>query len=136
VSLLSITKLTLETYLREAKREEKEAQKAKAWDLWLDCLTEQAIADDIGVDQATVSRWIMQKRKDPDLHNPPASRQHFNIWQFHDGRDGSYFGRMPPQVVENLLWFYTDPGDIIVDLFAGSGTTIDVAKRMGRPRVG
>src|SRR5690606_8249376 len=32
----------------------------------------------------------------------------------------------------NLLWFFTEPGDIVVDLFAGSGTTIDVAKRMGR----
>ena len=39
---------------------------------------------------------------------------------------------MPPQVVENLLWFYTDPADIVGDLFAGSGTTIDVAKSMGR----
>jgi len=39
---------------------------------------------------------------------------------------------MPPQVVENLLWFYTEPGDIVFDPFAGGGTTIDVAKRMGR----
>jgi tRNA1(Val) A37 N6-methylase TrmN6 len=39
---------------------------------------------------------------------------------------------MPEQVVENLLWLYTEPGDIVVDLFAGGGTTIDVAKRMGR----
>jgi hypothetical protein len=39
---------------------------------------------------------------------------------------------MPPQIVENLLWFYTDPGDIVVDPFAGSGTTIDTAKAMGR----
>jgi hypothetical protein len=39
---------------------------------------------------------------------------------------------MPPQVVENLLWFFTEPGDIVVDPFAGSGTTVDVAKAMGR----
>ena len=38
---------------------------------------------------------------------------------------------MPPQVVENLLWVYTEPGDIVVDPFAGSGTTIDIAKAMG-----
>jgi DNA modification methylase len=58
------------------------------------------------------------------------------VWQFAtaDKTAGSqsYFGAIPPQVVENLLWFYTDPGDIVVDLFAGSGTTIDVAKGMGR----
>jgi tRNA1(Val) A37 N6-methylase TrmN6 len=34
--------------------------------------------------------------------------------------------------MENLLWFYTDPGQVVVDLFAGSGTTVDVAKAMGR----
>src|ERR1700704_3604499 len=34
--------------------------------------------------------------------------------------------------VANLLWLYTQPGDIVVDPFAGGGTTIDVAKRMGR----
>ena len=39
---------------------------------------------------------------------------------------------MPPQVLENLLWLWTEPGEIVVDLFAGSGTTIDVAKSMGR----
>jgi DNA modification methylase len=39
---------------------------------------------------------------------------------------------MPPQVVENLLWFYTEPGNIVFDPFAGGGTTIDVAKSMGR----
>jgi hypothetical protein len=34
--------------------------------------------------------------------------------------------------MENILWYFTKPGDIIVDLVAGSGTTIDVAKAMGR----
>jgi hypothetical protein len=49
-----------------------------------------------------------------------------------DAGSQSYFGAVPPQVLENLLWFYTEPGDTVVDLFAGSGTTIDVAKAMGR----
>lgn len=39
---------------------------------------------------------------------------------------------MPPQVVENLLWIYTEPGQIVFDPFAGGGTTIKVAKAMGR----
>lgn len=40
---------------------------------------------------------------------------------------------LPPWVrVENLLWFFTEPGQVAFDPFAGSGTTIDVAKRMGR----
>jgi hypothetical protein len=54
------------------------SQKAKAWDLWLDCLTEQAISDDIGVPQQTVNR-ITQKRNDPELGNAPDRRQHFDV---------------------------------------------------------
>ena len=36
-ALLSVTTATLETYLRDAKRDEKAEQQAKAWDLWLEC---------------------------------------------------------------------------------------------------
>jgi DNA modification methylase len=68
---------------------------------------------------------------------PPQSQQHFDVWNFGPARDDtagstSYFGVMPPQVVENLLWLYTEPGDTVFDPFAGSGTTIDISKRMGR----
>lgn len=64
---------------------------------------------------------------------PWGNVQHFDIWTFPtaDG-ESSYFGKMPPQVVENLLWFYTDPTDVVVDPFGGGGTTMDVAIRMGR----
>lgn len=71
---------------------------------------------------------------EPEL--PPDSRQHFDVWSFQnvapDLDGGRFFGRMPPQVVENLLWFWTEPGQMVVDPFAGSGTTLDVAERMGR----
>jgi hypothetical protein len=30
----------------------------------------------------------------------PGSRQHLDVWSFQNGGDGSYFGRMPPQIVE------------------------------------
>jgi DNA modification methylase len=100
--------------------------------LWLDCLSERDVADVIEQDDATVHRWIASKRNDFQ-NEAPDSRQHFDIWEFQkaDG-ESSYFGKMPPQVVENLLWLYTETGQIVVDPFAGGGTTIDVAKRMGR----
>lgn len=134
--LLSITLATAKKYCAEARRDEKEAQQEKAWDLWLDCWAQEAIADEVGVNQATVSRWIMQNRTNSELHNAPESRQHFDVWNFHKADDDagteSFFGRMPSQVVENLLWLYTDIGDIVFDPFVGGGTTIDVAKRMAR----
>ena len=35
---------------------------------------------------------------------------------------------MPGQMVENLLWLYTEPGQIVMGPFAGGGTTIDVSE--------
>jgi DNA methylase len=131
--LLSITEKTAQEYCRDARRDEKQAQQERAWDLWLDCLEPPEISVVIDVPRTTVIDWLTKIQSVGNSSEPPESRQHFDIWQFQkaDG-ESSYFGKLPPQVVENLLWFYTEPGDIVVDPFAGGGTTIDVAKRMGR----
>jgi DNA modification methylase len=137
--LLSITSDTCKEYLRDAKRDEKAEQKAEMWDRWLNCefasFAEAAKAT--GQSDKTVKAWLSEFSNRLDFSEPPESRQHFDVWSFPPARDDSagstsYFGVMPPQVVENLLWFYTEPGQTVVDPFAGSGTTIDVAKRMGR----
>ena len=39
---------------------------------------------------------------------------------------------MPEQLVELLVQFLTDPGDLVLDPFAGSNTTGAVAERLGR----
>lgn len=132
--LLAVTLATAKKYAADARRDEKAEQQDRAWDLWLDCWSQQAIADEIGVPQQTIAGWLTEIGKHSDFGSPPESRQHFDVWSFGAGDDGSsgHFGRMPSGVVENLLWLYTEPGQIVVDPFAGGGTTIDVAKRMGR----
>lgn len=40
--------------------------------------------------------------------------------------------RYPPQLVEHFLAKYTEPGELVLDPFAGFGTTAVVAERMGR----
>ncbi|MEM2130165.1 MAG: DNA methyltransferase [Candidatus Bathyarchaeia archaeon] len=42
--------------------------------------------------------------------------------------DNKYPGVTPALVIYNLIWRYTDPGDLVVDPMCGSGTTIDVCK--------
>jgi transcriptional regulator with XRE-family HTH domain len=50
--------------------------------MWLDCATQGDIAEAIGIDQATISRWINAKSASADFALAPASRQNFDIWQF------------------------------------------------------
>lgn len=131
--LLSVSESSVEKWTKDARAAEKKEQQNKAWDLWLNCLTQEQIAEEMTLPQRTVSDWLSEKRKNADFAKHPESRQHFDIWQFlkSDG-DSTYFGQMPPQVVENLLWFYTESGQIVFDPFAGGGTTIKVSKEMGR----
>ena len=42
----------------------------------------------------------------------------------------------PPALVGRLVALYTEPGELVVDPFAGSGTTLKVAASMGRRAVG
>ncbi len=61
------------------------------------------------------------------------------LWDFPsqnygDGKQGdtNYVGATPSYVIANLLHRYTDPADIVLDPMAGSGTTPDVARDLGR----
>jgi hypothetical protein len=131
--LLSVSDRAVQDWTKDARAQEKKEQQAKAWDLWLNCHTQQEIAEQLGIPQQTIADWLTEKRKDAESGKAPESQQHFDIWQFgSDGGSSNHFGKMPPQIVENLLWLWTRPGDIVVDPFAGGGTTIDVAKQMGR----
>jgi len=50
--------------------------------------------------------------------------------------DPRHAGRTPAHVVWNLLTRYTREGDLVLDPFAGGGTTLDVAGELGRRCVG
>lgn len=135
-SLLAVSEDTVERATKDARADERKALQASVIDAWLNCEgPDREIAQRFGVSHPTVADWGGKFAADAG-NLPPDSRQHFDVWSFttadKDAGAQSYFGALPPQIVENLLWLYTEPGDIVVDLFAGSGTTIDVAKAMGR----
>lgn len=48
----------------------------------------------------------------------------------------AYAGATPSYIVWNLLRRYTVEGELVVDPMAGSGTTLDVARELGREAVG
>lgn len=50
--------------------------------------------------------------------------------------DRAYVGATPSHIIWNLLQRYTEPGDLVIDPMAGSGTTLDVARELGRRALG
>jgi DNA modification methylase len=50
--------------------------------------------------------------------------------------DPRYPGRTPAYVIWNLLQRYTREKDLVVDPFCGGGTTLDVARSLGRAALG
>ena len=57
----------------------------------------------------------------------------YNVWKQQTKTAGvKHFGNSDVRWVDNLLYLYTKPFDIVVDPFAGGGSTIDLCKRRVR----
>jgi adenine-specific DNA-methyltransferase len=74
---------------------------------------------------------------------PPLRPQVTTLWDYpsqdygetHQGLPG-YKGATPSYIIWNLLQRYTKEKDLVVDCFAGSGTTLDVARDLNRRVLG
>lgn len=61
--------------------------------------------------------------------------QPHDVWYFTKCNNlfgAEYPGRIPGELIAHVLYFYTNPGDTIIDPMAGSGTTLDVCLAMNR----
>lgn len=70
---------------------------------------------------------------------PPLRLQTTTLWEYpsqHYGEgmqgDSKYLGATPSYVIWNVLQRYCPPEGLVVDPMCGSGTTLDVAKDLGR----
>jgi len=100
------------------------------------------IAEYYGLDITLTWGIILQGKDDLErfrLFGKPEYQDHapkiYNVWNFSkcDPRLGKeYPGRIPGQIVLNLLYYYTRQGDLVVDPMAGGGSTVDACLVMGR----
>lgn len=74
-----------------------------------------------------------QREGKPSLRLQVTTLWDYPSQNYGTGRQGDekYPGVTPSYILWNLLMRYTKPGELVVDSFAGSGTTLDVAADLG-----
>lgn len=136
--LLSVTRRTVMAYLSRTKKELKEDRNRRIFDMWLACYTEEEIGTAVGLDESTVhplakslkSEAMQKSRMFAEYLDPDWSPPLYNIWRKHDRtNEVRHFGNSEVTLVDRLLYLYTEPFDIVVDPFAGGGSTIDICKK-------
>ena len=111
--------------------------------MWFACYTNQEILDAVDVSQNKLNKEI-EKLCTLDVFSdkrtiaamfyeeglqPPI----YNVWSWTKKSEGVVHpGNSDARIVENLLWLYTEPFDIVVDPFAGGGSTLDVCRKRSR----
>lgn len=79
-----------------------------------------------------------RRRGKPPLVLQPTTLWDYPSQHYGDGVQGNprYKGATPSYIIWNLLQRYTEPGDLVVDPCAGSGTTLDVTRDLDRRALG
>ncbi|MFT4543117.1 MAG: adenine-specific DNA-methyltransferase [Planctomycetota bacterium] len=72
-------------------------------------------------------------------NRPPLKLQTTTLWYYPSQQYGdepmgtpAYQGATPAYVIWNLIERYTRQGDLVIDPFCGGGTTLDIARDLGR----
>jgi hypothetical protein len=137
---LSVSGRSVSGYLSDVEKQLREERKERIFNMWLACHTLDEIAENVGIPPRTVADYVGEFAKSETLPNSQkvlANHQDadfapplYNIWTFHKKTNAvTHFGNSEQAILDNLLYLYTEPFDIVVDPFAGGGATIDVCKR-------
>jgi len=88
------------------------------------------------LDIQTVWSILLQDKSDKErIDELGISLRPYDVWNFagcHELCGVEYPGRVPGQIVANVLYFYTQQGDLVIDPMAGGGTTMDACLLMNR----
>jgi hypothetical protein len=138
-AILSVSDRTIRDYLSRMDKDFKEARNRRIFDLWMACHTLEEITETVGVHKDTVSEVCRNLAELPESDKPTAFHQIdfdvplYNVWKQQERTAGSsHYGNSEVRWVDNLLYLYTQPFDVVVDPFAGGGSTIDVCKKRFR----
>lgn len=95
-------------------------------------------AGTLSIDAGHKAIRMLTRDERPGVERPDFIRT-YNAWTFseNDPRFGiPHPGRIPGQIAGNTIFYFTEPGDLVVDPMAGGGSTLDVAEFLGRRSIG
>jgi hypothetical protein len=137
-TLFSVSVRAVNDWVSDLDQAEREAREALIADLWAKAYTAEEIGGSVGISKDKAERDVCRISEDllkcgkvsfSDDFKPPI----YNVWSFaKKTNETGHFGNTEQRITENLLWLYTQPGDIVVDPFGGGGSTLDVCKVRGR----
>lgn len=137
---LSVTQRSVTSYLTDIDKGLRKKRKQKIFDMYLACYTQDEIAKEVGIVKGGVNEEIRlcsdleELPKMNKLHaffnDPEFKPPIYNVWTFAKKTNAvKHPGNSEQRILENLLSLYTESFDIVVDPFAGGGSTIDVCKK-------
>jgi DNA modification methylase len=135
---LSVTPRSVNSYLTDIDEQLRKERKEKILAMWLRCHTQEEIAEEVGLSREAVNDQIAEFGKNGNLSDSTIFRDFepelYSIWNFAKAtNEVRHFGNIPPEICDNLLYYYTRPGDVVFDPFGGGGSTLDMCeKRMRR----
>jgi len=77
---------------------------------------------------------VCKKGKPPTAENKEGEREYYDIWHIQRkmGRDEEHATKKPIELCERPIRHTTKNGDIVLDLFGGSGSTLIACEKLGR----
>lgn len=140
--ILSVSERTVRDWLSRVDKDAKEARNRRIFDMWLACYTQEEIAEAVDLERSTVTKMtdefvnigrLAENHKSLATHATDFDPPIYNVWKQQEKTAGSsHFGNSEIRWLDNLLYLYTKPFDIVIDPFAGGGSTIDLCKRRFR----
>lgn len=140
--ILSVSERTVADWLSRMDKDAKEARDKRIFEMWLACYSVEEIAESENIVKSTVSEVCsvfadLQKANKSDKaaaeHATDFKPPIYNIWKQQEKSAGSsHFGNSEIKWLDNLLYLYTSPFDVVVDPFGGGGSTIDLCRKRFR----
>jgi len=137
--LLSVTVRSVSEWVTDLDQADREERKKTIRDMYLKAYTADEIGEAVGLKVSQANEALSPILEDflksakvqfsEEAWKPPI----YNVWSFaKKTNETEHFGNTEQRIVENLLWAYTQPLDIVIDPFGGGGSTLDVCKVRGR----